>query len=122
MKNPEMINCSDSNGLYPIHYCVFNNSISQIQILQMLFDFGVDINSLDNDQRTPLHYAALHGKSRAVHFLMKKNARTTIRDNVEQKTAIEMSCNDRIREIMIAYQGGVSSNFHKKNLKGGMEI
>ena len=47
----------------------------------MLLDAGADIHAVDSDDETPLHWAAKHGALEALEFLLKKGARTDLKDN-----------------------------------------
>ena len=48
----------DSLGRQPAHYAAMRNHAN---ILQYLYDKGVDLESPDNSGKLPVHYAAQHG-------------------------------------------------------------
>lgn len=52
---------------------------------------------------TSLHFAAEAGKGKIIPILLKYHANPFIRDGRTGRTAIELACNDRIREMIIVY-------------------
>jgi ankyrin repeat protein len=48
-----------------------------------LLNLGSDVNSLDNDRRTPLHHAAESGKARLIPILVQRGASTGTKDKLK---------------------------------------
>jgi uncharacterized protein len=81
-KSPEMARWLMEGGLNPnlgnwlgikkLHRCAAKN---EIQIAEVLLDFGADINSIETEwNSTPLGWAARHGQKAMVEWLLKKGA------------------------------------------------
>ena len=58
-----------------------NNSDCRRRIAENLIVMGADINAVNNDDECCLHYAAQGGDIEMVDFLIKKGAKTEIKDN-----------------------------------------
>lgn len=54
----------DHTGRTPLHYAVFNSQHDQNKIIEKLLLLGANINAIDVDKRTPLHFAAESGKGK----------------------------------------------------------
>jgi hypothetical protein len=59
---------TDKNGKTPAHLAVEHN---RCDLLNCLFEHGVNINGVDADGRSPLHYAVLYADINAVKVLLK---------------------------------------------------
>jgi ankyrin repeat protein len=57
-----------------LHYAVWNNFDIQVTIMRILIENGSDVNAVDNDGKTPLHYAAEGSRNRVIPLLMKNKA------------------------------------------------
>ena len=68
----------------------------------MLLRTGANINSIDQDRRTPLHYAAEQGKQSIIPLLIQNGALPGLKD-YQQETPMDVAKTDRIREMMIVY-------------------
>lgn len=108
----ELISLLDSYGRSALHYAVLNSSPEQLDVIRILLENGADLNAVDKDGRTVLHYVAEAGITRAIPFLIQKGIDLSKRDYKKQKTAIELAVSDKIREIIIVY----STNPHKTTL------
>ena len=64
-------------------YCIMHVSIhNQPTIIQHLLDTGMDINQIDIDGNTPLHYAIKNGYIKAMQCLLDhKDVDTTVVNN-----------------------------------------
>jgi hypothetical protein len=65
----------------------------------------VEIDALDEEGRTPLHYASEAGRGKIIALLVKFGANVSLRDGRLNKTAIELAPTENIREIIIVYSG-----------------
>lgn len=79
----------DEQGLTPLHVAAF---YGYPLIIELLLEYGSDINALDNFSRTPAHYAALRGQQNALLFLLHNNA-LMIGDN-EGNTPLHLCCSN----------------------------
>uniref|UniRef100_A0A2S2Q1I3 Ankyrin repeat domain-containing protein 27 n=1 Tax=Sipha flava TaxID=143950 RepID=A0A2S2Q1I3_9HEMI len=83
------VNYKDEQGLTPLHIAAF---YGYPLIIELLLEYGSDINALDNFSRTPAHYAALRGQQNALLFLLHNNA-LMIGDN-EGNTPLHLCCSN----------------------------
>lgn len=60
-----------------IHYAGLYGDLTA---LQTMLQMGVDVNTVDGDGFSPLHYACLGAQKEAIEFLVKHNARITLED------------------------------------------
>jgi len=72
LKQGADINRGHPNGTsaHPIHYAVQLNC--SIELLELLVESGAQLDARDQNGRTPLHYACMHGRLRAVKWLVEK--------------------------------------------------
>lgn len=71
---------------------------------------GANVNAIDKDGKTVLHYVADAGITRAIGFLIQKGADVTLQDSKKLKTALEIAANDRVREAIVTH----SAHQHKQ--------
>ncbi|CAF1396907.1 unnamed protein product [Adineta ricciae] len=64
-------NTANEDGLTPIHQCSIDNSDA---ILQLLIEYGGDVNAKDRDLWTPLHAAATCGHMQICKILIENGA------------------------------------------------
>jgi len=69
-KNTDLIHMKDHTGRTPLHYAIFNQQPDQNKILQKLIQLGSNLNALDVDNRTPLHFASEAGKGKVCQLLI----------------------------------------------------
>lgn len=69
---PELANDLDHRRRSPLHYCVWNSSQNQVNLLRTLLDFRGNPLSLDEDLKTPVHHASEGGKTRAIPILLQR--------------------------------------------------
>ena len=62
------VNGRDKNGRTPLHKCAFYNSNSDI--LKLLYENGANPDLVDDEENTPLHFAARRGKKVAAQYLI----------------------------------------------------
>lgn len=90
LKEPTVcVNYKDEQGLTPLHVAAF---YGYPLIIELLLEYGSDINALDNFSRTPAHYAALRGQQNALLFLLHNKA-LMIGDN-EGNSPLHLCCSN----------------------------
>lgn len=90
LKEPAVcVRYKDEQGLTPLHIAAF---YGYPLIIELLLEYGSDINALDNFSRTPAHYAALRGQQNALLFLLHNKA-LMIGDN-EGNTPLHLCCSN----------------------------
>jgi ankyrin repeat protein len=100
-QNRDLIGIKDNAGRTPLHHTVFMEA-NQQNLISQLIQYGANVNALDNDKRTPLHHAAESGKISAIEILCKNGAHTTVKDSLMRKTPIELACNNKVRQKLMA--------------------
>ncbi|CAG9326838.1 unnamed protein product [Blepharisma stoltei] len=98
-----LIDDKDFSGRSALHYAVFNPHPKQVDIMRKLLEFGLPVDVQDNDKRTPLHHACEAGKPRAIRLLLKWGANIEIRDLISNKTPLDLSANQNIRQLVLLY-------------------
>ena len=102
-KEPDLIAARDTYGRTALHYSVWNGTAEQVNIVKRLLECKAEVDALDEEGMTSLHFAAEAGKGKIIPILLKYGANPFIRDGRTGRTAIELACNDRIREMIIVY-------------------
>lgn len=66
----DLVHMADYAGRTPLHYAVFNQAPGQIRMMQTLLMYGANINCTDENKRTPLHFAAMEGRTNLIPLLV----------------------------------------------------
>ena len=64
--------------------------------------YGSNINCLDRDRRTPLHYSAMEGRSKLIPALLQNGSAPGLKD-INHKTAMDLAVTEKIRQLIIVY-------------------
>lgn len=64
-----------------------------------LFEHGVDINGIDDQQWTPLHVASMNGHLACVQWLVQHGADNTLKDR-NNKTAFDFASSEAVIEFL----------------------
>jgi ankyrin repeat protein len=86
-----------------------------------LLSEGVDANTVDSNERTPLHWAVAQGKARVVEILLDHGARTDAREGLLSQTPLHLAWgqpNKIIATILIAR----GSNVNAKDAHGSTPL
>ena len=103
--NPDLVNARDTYGRTPLHYAVWNGTSKQKEITRKLLMANAEVDAEDEEGMTALHFAADAGKGKVIPILLEFGANPFKKDGRTNRTAIELACNDRIREMIIVYSG-----------------
>lgn len=87
----------DTRGNTPFKLAVMNNASNQM--LNLLLSRGSDINTLNNENETPLMYAAREGNLRIVIFLLQSPQIDVLQINKNGKTAQQLAAENNHEEI-----------------------
>ena len=82
-----------------------------INIMEVLLDYGATVDKVDSYGRTALHYASIHNQLDALKLLLSWGADLSIKDK-EHLTALDLS-EDNVREFIVRY-----IETHHQNKKG----
>jgi hypothetical protein len=118
---PELVHCKDIYGRTSLHYAVWNPD--PLEIGKKLLDSKAEVDALDEEGMTPLHFAADGGKGKIIPLLLKYGANPSLRDGRTQRTAYQLALTEHIREILIVYssKGHLQSEEDKGVLSKGLE-
>ncbi|KAF6801170.1 ankyrin repeat protein [Colletotrichum sojae] len=87
----------DWKGQTPL-FAAIGGPENDIGMLNLLVDYGAEVNHKDRNGITPLHYASIEGAVRPVRFLLEKGADKASR-NEDGKTPVEVAV--EIRQAII---------------------
>ncbi len=121
-KEKSLIYSKDTYGRTPLHYAIFNNTMFQTEMIKMLIDYGCDINCLDDEKMTPLHFASENAKNKIIPILMKKGADPFLVCDRNNQNSLDIAPNDKIKELIMKYcNGEYKSEINQKKLKSKFE-
>ena len=89
-KEPDLVTARDTYGRTPLHYSVWNGTSEQVKIVIKLLESKAEVDALDEEGMTSLHFAAEAGKGKIIPILLKYGANPFIRDGRTGRTAIEL--------------------------------
>jgi len=95
LENKASINIRSKSGAQPIHYSVTKES--NIEVVKLLISQeSFNINTLDNNLRTPLHWALLYGNINIAELLISNGSDCKLRD-INQLTPFDISTSPEVR-------------------------
>lgn len=71
----------DTNGATPLHQAILSQDP---RVIDMLFEFGVDVEAVDRRGATPLHWAGQSGNDEVINALLRHGANPNRRDSYAQ--------------------------------------
>ena len=69
IKSCKDINYKDELGRTMLHYAVLNENLGAVKIL---LELNANVNAVDNDLRTPIHYLAVVGNKDIAEYIVRK--------------------------------------------------
>ncbi|XP_044269820.1 acyl-CoA-binding domain-containing protein 6-like [Tribolium madens] len=96
----DLINKLDEEGLGLIHWAADRGSVD---ILEVLFKCGADVNLQDSDGQTALHYASSCGHLECIKVLLTCNARQDIVD-AEGLSPEDVASDDAVKELLVNFK------------------
>ena len=109
----------DENGFTLLHHAAFHN---QPAIIQHLLDSGMDINQIDIDGNTPVHYAIKNGYIEAMQCLLDhKDVDTTVVNN-NKDSPFHTAVRHGSPELVRAYMNHPSVDYSVKGKRGRIAV
>lgn len=68
IKSCKDINYKDELGRTMLHYAVLNENLDAVKVL---LELDANVNEVDNDLRTPMHYLAVVGNEKIAEYIVK---------------------------------------------------
>jgi len=93
------VNAANSFGETLLHKACLNNSI-RIILVKALLEHHADVNKVNNNGDSPLHFAVRMSRDDLVVLLLKHGADITIREKREKKTPLELAKNCKNPRIL----------------------
>ena len=84
------VNQADAHGNVPLVYLTRGDKRQQPEKLQLLLEYGADINAVGPRGRTALHYAAAADHTQTIAWLIQHGARLDMKDD-EGSTALDLA-------------------------------
>ena len=99
-------------GVSSLHAATFTGTLEAVQCL---LDCGVDINTQQNDGRTPLFHAVAREHVEFARMLLERGARADIHDNSEGKTPLHHAVGrGKIQAVRLLLEHGADVNVRDK--------
>ena len=102
---PDLVYTKDIYGRTALHYVLWNINPNSIEISRLLIKSNSEIDALDDEGMTPLHYASDGGKGWIIPLLLRNGANPFLRDGRTHRNALELALTEHVREMMIVYSG-----------------
>ncbi|VDN23433.1 unnamed protein product [Cylicostephanus goldi] len=97
-RRPELLNQTDQHlGMTALHWAIDSGCD---KVVQFLISKDTDVNAVDPEGNTPLHFAAYCHRQSAAEVLISKGADRTIRNN-DGQTAAEVCDDETLKAILM---------------------
>jgi len=80
-KHPQLVHCEDKYGQTPLFSVIITHA-TDLQLARLYLDSKANVNHPDNEEDTPLHYAARYGDADTVELLVSRCATIEARDKL----------------------------------------
>lgn len=98
IENKDEVNSLDANKMGLIHWAADRGNLKILELI--LSQQGIDINLLDGENQTALHYSSSCGHHDCVRLLVEKGADLNIRD-IDENTCFDVAFDDEIKKILL---------------------
>lgn len=82
---------------------IYQQEIPAVQIFESLSELGCDLNTQDDWDRTPLHYAAFYKQHDVIEFLIRQKVDPLVREEKGFYAVDLLPENDSLEELLLAY-------------------
>jgi len=96
-KEKIMLNARGAWQRSPLHWACANGQINTVEVL---IEFGADVNIQDEQRWTPLHFACNNGHKNVVSFLLKNGANISIEDSFN-RPPLHFAKKKSIRDLLL---------------------
>lgn len=121
-----IINIRDDQGNTALNYAVKRGLY---EVPRLLVNHGADVNNINNDHKTVLHYALMYNtgnhRFNVVELLIRNGAKVNIKDN-EGNTALDyankFNADQRLIEYLIEHDAHNGLGLHGENIESNIEV
>ncbi|MGX6960275.1 MAG: ankyrin repeat domain-containing protein [Rickettsia endosymbiont of Pentastiridius leporinus] len=121
-----IINSRDDQGNTALNYAVERGLY---EVPKLLVNHGADVNNINNDHKTVLHYAVMNNtdnhRFNVVKLLIRNGAKVNIEDN-EGNTALDyankFNADQRLIEYLIEHDAHNGLGSHGENIESNIEV
>lgn len=97
IESKEELNSLDDNGMGLIHWAADRGNLEILKLI--LSQKDIDINLVDGEHQTALHYASSCGHKSCVALLLKHSADKNIKDD-DENSPIDVAFDEEIKELL----------------------
>ena len=112
--------CGEDKLGQKVNFIHFVAEKGYVQVMKKLVDNGIDVDSPNDNERTPLHYASLNGHLDVVELLLENGANVNVQ-NPFKNTPLHYATQKRfIKVAELLLQKGANINIQNK--ENGLKI
>lgn len=105
------VNVSSENGNTPIHYSAKNLSRKGFRIAKLLLKNGVNIEAVNNENKSPLYLSIKNNNFRIAKLLIEHGANVNFTGSIENKTLLQLSAEkNNLKIFKLLIENGVNVN------------
>lgn len=122
------VNLQNIDGKTPLHLVIEkinwntlpNVSWSREKMVDILIEMNANVNAVDKDERTPLHWAAGYGRKEIVKALINAEANVNAQDKYG-KTPLDLSSTEEIKTLLLKPPKKIDGSIASKDNEVGQE-